>query len=97
METGLFALLNSTELTAYIGQRVKARRKFLKLSRKELSARCGVSIATLNRLEKDGTATIHVLVKVAIALKSIDTFEDLFKNPPARSLDEYNRQREAAK
>ena len=92
MEAGLFPLLNSTELTAYIGQRVKARRKFLKLSRRELSERCGVSIATLNRLEKGGTATLHVLIKVAIALKSIETFEDVFRSPPARSLDEYERQ-----
>ena len=97
MEAQLFSLMTSTELIAHVGHRVEARRKFLKLSRKELSERCGVSTSTINRLEHRGIATLHVLVKVAIALKSIDTFEDLFKNPTATSLDEYLRQVETSR
>jgi len=92
MEACLLSLMTSTDLIAYVGGRVKTRRKFLKMSRKDLSERCGVSASTILRLETKGVATLHVLIKVAIALNSTGTFQDLFKNPVARSLDEYERQ-----
>lgn len=97
MEAGILSLKSSTELISHIGQQVRARRKFLKISRKELSAKCGVSVSTILRLERNGVATLHVLVKVAIALNSVDTFENLFKSPKARSLDEYVRQIESGR
>ena len=83
--------MSSAELMAHIGQRVRARRRFLGLSRRELSLKSGVSVATINRLEKYGVATLQMLVKLAITLRSVDTLQDVFKNPPARTLDEYEK------
>jgi transcriptional regulator with XRE-family HTH domain len=91
MESGLLTLQSSSEIATLIGQRIKSRRKFLNQSRKVLSQRSGVSVPTLVRLENKGIATINIIIKVAIALDSIDSFAELFKNPPAKSLEEYER------
>ena len=95
MLNDILSLMSSKELTAHIGQKALLRRKHLMLSRKELSNKCGVSPSTINRLETKGVATLHVLIKVAIALDSINTFQDLFKSPKARTLEEYARQYES--
>ena len=93
MEAGLFTLKSPTEIVCLVGLKIKARRRFLKLSRRALSEKSGVSMQTLARLENKGIATLSMVVKVAIALESIDTFADLFKNPPAKSLDEFYRKK----
>jgi transcriptional regulator with XRE-family HTH domain len=91
MMPDILPLMSSAELAAFVGKRVHARRKFCKMSRRELSEKSGVSSATLSRLESSGTATLLVLAKVAIALGGVDTFTELLSIPKARSFDEFTK------
>jgi transcriptional regulator with XRE-family HTH domain len=89
MMPDILPLMSCAELAAFVGKRVLARRKFFKMSRRELAEKSGVSSATLSRLESSGTATLLVLAKVAIALGGVDTFAELLATPKARSFDEF--------
>jgi transcriptional regulator with XRE-family HTH domain len=91
MSPELIPLMSSSELATFVGKRVLARRKFLRMSRRELAEKSGVSSATLSRLESSGTATLLVLAKVAIALGGVDTFSELLSTPKARSFDEFSK------
>lgn len=91
----ILSLMSVTELMRFVGEKIRRRRRNLRMSRRELAERSGVSQSTIKRLEADGIATVQVLVKVAIALGSIDTFEHLFAAPKARTLEEFCKQKQA--
>ena len=88
MDSLLLPLMSPREIASYLGARVRARRKFLKLSRRELAEKSGISEQTIGRLETKGIASINALVKIAIALNATDSFAGFFELPKARSFDE---------
>lgn len=83
------ALLSHAEICKAIGTRARQRRKHLKLSRKELSEKSGVSVPTIGRFETGGVATLGVIVKLARTLGSVDTLERMFGVPKYKSLNEF--------
>ena len=62
-----------------IAQRERVIRKKAKLSRADLSKKSNVSFGSLKRFEETGNISLASLIKIAIALDSIDEFESLFR------------------
>ncbi len=83
------ALMTHQELCRRIGSKVRNCRKHFGLSRRELSEKSGVSVATITRLENEGVATISVLIKLGNALGVLDTLEHIFDTPQYKTIDEY--------
>jgi transcriptional regulator with XRE-family HTH domain len=82
-------LLNLAEVCQTLGYRARVQRKRLKLSRRELSERSGVSVPTISRFETKGVATLSVIVKIAFALQAIETLNSVFVGPKYGSIDEF--------
>ena len=87
--TELTSLSSVQEASLLIGMKARERRKSLKLSRKELSQKSGVSVPTISRFELSGTATLKVIIKIAIALSAIETLNGVFKPSQYQTLDEF--------
>lgn len=85
----ILSLMSHLELCRAIGAKVRKCREHMGLSRRELAKKSGVSIATIGRLETEGTATISVLVKLAISLNTTETLEGVFAVPEFKSIDEF--------
>jgi len=81
-------IFSPTELTARLGDRIRARRRGLGLTQQESAERAGVAYRTWRRLEDEGKASIEDLVRAALALRCEHELEALFPEPPARTMDE---------
>jgi transcriptional regulator with XRE-family HTH domain len=77
-------------VTYHLIERVKKRRKELKLSRKELSIKSGVSYASLRRFETSGEISLASLMKIAQTLGCLDDFDLLFKRKIVTDLKDFN-------
>lgn len=88
-DISISALFTYKEVCKTVGARVRARRKHLRLSRKELSSKSGVSVPTITRFENEGVTSLGVVVKLAQALGSVESLEALFTAPKYRSLKEF--------
>jgi transcriptional regulator with XRE-family HTH domain len=86
------SLMSHGEIMRALGVRVRAKRKSLKLSRKALSEKSGVSVPTISRLELTGVSTISVLIKLAEALGVVESLDSLFQVSEFTSLEEFMRQ-----
>lgn len=71
-------------------ERVKERRKELKLTREELSKRSGVSYASLRRFEETGNISLSSLLKIANAFNTLKDFDYLFQDEIILNLKEYD-------
>lgn len=65
---------------ASLTERVKQRRKELKLSQKLLAQKSGVSYASVRRFESTGDIALVSLLKIASALNCLEDFNALFGN-----------------
>lgn len=83
------ALMSHEDICRAIGEKVRKCRKHFGLSRAELSKKSGVSVATIGRLEREGIATVSILVKLANALGVLDSFAGIFSVPEYKSMDEF--------
>ncbi len=72
-----------------IVDRVKLRRKELKLTQKELAKRSGVSYGSIRRFEKSGEISLTSLFKIANAINCLEDFKELFKYQQITSLKDY--------
>ena len=72
-----------------IVERVKERRKELKLSQQALSKRSGVSYASIRRFESTGEVSFTSLLKIASVLNALADFCKLFENEIVTNLKEY--------
>lgn len=61
-----------------IAAKAKAKRLAVNLTRRTLSAKAGVSEASIKRFEMTGEVSFHSLLKIAFALDCMDEFENLF-------------------
>lgn len=77
------------DLAAQIGQRVRARRLALDLTRKTLAQRSGVPESTLRKFEITGAIGFVGLLRLADALGCMDDFSTLFPARAAVSIDEF--------
>lgn len=72
-----------------IVNRVKLRRKELKLTQKELAKRSGVSYGSIRRFENSGEISLTSLLKIANAINCLEDFKELFKYQQITSLKDY--------
>lgn len=66
--------------------KVKARRKELKLSQRLLAQKSGVSYASIRRFESTGDISLTSLLKIASALNCLEDFKALFATKQIKSL-----------
>ncbi|MCI8981496.1 MAG: helix-turn-helix transcriptional regulator [Hungatella sp.] len=76
------------EVAQEIGAREKARRKQKKLTQEQLSARAGISLASLKRFEQTGEISFVSLLKIAAVLDELDVFDSLFVRRKYSSIQE---------
>jgi transcriptional regulator with XRE-family HTH domain len=71
-----------------LGARARQLRLIRELKQEELAARAGVGVATVQRFEKTGAASLASALRIATALHADAGFERLFEAPPYASIDE---------
>lgn len=71
-----------------IRNRVRNKRKTLKLSQEELANRSGVSFGSVKRFENTGEISLTSLLKIAVVLESEEDFNSLFVRKNYQSLQE---------
>jgi len=77
------------ELAKQIGEKAKAQRLSMNLTRKTLAQRSGVPEPTLRRFESTGLVGFVALLQIADALGCMDDFNSLFSVKPSLTLDEF--------
>lgn len=82
-------ILTEQSVVNGIVERMKKRRKQMKLSQKQLSQKSGVTYASLRRFEATGEISFSSLLKIAHALDALKDFENIFKGQAITSLKDY--------
>ena len=70
-------------------ERVKERRKELKLTQQGLAKKSGVSYGSIRRFETTGEIALTSLLKIANALNSLEEFNMLFSTELITNLKDY--------
>jgi transcriptional regulator with XRE-family HTH domain len=73
------------------GERAKARRLALGLTRDVLAERAGVSVDTLRRFETTGQIAFERLVRIAVALNVAPNLDELFPAVTVERLEDLER------
>jgi transcriptional regulator with XRE-family HTH domain len=81
-------LLSPPEICEAMASRLRETRLLANLSQKGLAERAGVSLGTLKRFEHTGQASLEAVVRLAVALGVEDQFENVFRLPKYKSIDE---------
>lgn len=84
------------EIAKEVALNEKEKRKKKKLTQAELSARSGVSLASLKRFEQTGEISFISLLKLAAVLDELDIFEKLFSREEYESIQEVIDERNKA-
>lgn len=79
-------ILTPVEFLTQIAQNAKAKRLSLNLSQQNLSLRSGVSLGSIKRFERTGKISLESLLKLALVLKSLESFNSLFAKDSLQSL-----------
>jgi len=79
-------ILTPVEYLTQIAQSAKTKRLFLNLSQQNLSMRSGVSLGAIKRFERTGEISLKSLLKLALVLESLESFNSLFAPSPLESL-----------
>lgn len=85
------------ETAKEVAERAKQCRLHYNLSQKTLSQRSGVSLGTLKKFETSGKISFESLLKIAVALKCLNDFQQIFKPQSIesyRSLDDLINEKE---
>ena len=81
--------LTEQSVTNGIVERMKIRRKQMKLSQRQLSQKSGVTYASIRRFETTGDISLASLLKIAHALDALKDFESIFKGQAIINLKDY--------
>jgi transcriptional regulator with XRE-family HTH domain len=84
-------MMTPHEAALHLAKRARTKRLSLNLSQQTLAQRSGVSYGVLKKFESFGKISLESLLKLALALGSLEEFKDLFANASpehALSLDE---------
>lgn len=84
----LLQLKYPEEIAKDIALAEKTKRKKRKLTQKELSARAGISLASLKRFEQTGEISFVSLVKLAVVLDEVEELSKLFQRREYSSIQE---------
>lgn len=91
------SLQSPKEVADDIAVRAKQRRLQMNITQKELAVRSGVSFGSIKRFEQKGQVSLKNLLQIAVVLRSLDEFGELFKAESYRSIDEMLEQKKANK
>ena len=80
------------ECAVNLGAKAKALRLSAEWKRATLAERAGVTEASLKRFEQTGQASLELVLRVALSLGRLAEFEGLLEPPPARNMEELERQ-----
>ncbi len=80
----MISIKSPFEIAKEIAKKAQDKRLKLNLGQRTLSEKSGVSYGTLKKFEQKGQISLESLLKIALALDELDTFEHLF----AKSDDE---------
>ncbi len=69
-------------------EKIKQKRKMLKISQVQLAAKSGVSLGSIKRFESKYEISLNSLIKILIALNLEKDFENLFTQKTYYSIDE---------
>lgn len=69
-------------------EKIKQKRKMLKISQVQLVTKSGVSLGSLKRFESKHEISLNSLIKILIALNLEKDFENLFTQKTYNSIDE---------
>ena len=81
--------LTEKSVLSGIIEKVKQRRKELKLTQQGLAKKSGVSYASIRRFESTGEISFTSLLKIANALNALADFNMLFNTEIVSNLKEY--------
>lgn len=76
------------EIAKDIAKQEKEKRKKRKLTQAELSARAGISLASLKRFEQAGEISFVSLIKIAVVLDETEAIDQLFQRREYSSIQE---------
>lgn len=82
-------VLTERKVIENLVERVKKRRKEIKMSQKELAKRSGVSYGSIRRFEISGEISLSSLLKIASTLGYLSDFNLLFQNENIKNLKDY--------
>ena len=71
-----------------MAEKIKQKRKKLKISQQELAQKSGVSLGSIKRFETKFEISLQSFVKIAIALDLDKDFDNLFTSKTYTSIDE---------
>ncbi len=80
------------DMAKALAERAKALRLLRGWTQSTLAERAGVTTASYRRFERTGKASLELVLKVAHALARLEEFDSLFQPPPARSMEELEKQ-----
>jgi len=81
-------ILPPKEVAMQLAFRVKSRRLELALTQNGLAIRAGMSLASYRRFERTGEISLSALLRVALAIDSLDEFNQLFSPQKYTSLND---------
>jgi len=76
------------DVSLELAEKARAKRKYMKLTQMELAKKSGVSLSSLKRFERTGEISLSSLLKIAMALDSLNDFEKVFEKPEYTSIEE---------
>ena len=82
----MLSFKSPADLARQVSQQARIRRVATNLSRETLSAKSGVSAASIRRFETTGAISFEALLKLAQVLDCMDAFEGLFPSKEIVSL-----------
>lgn len=91
------SFLSPKEVAGDIARRAKQRRLQMNITQKELAERSGVSFGSVKRFEQKGEVSLKNLLQIAVVLRALDEFGQLFETDSYRSIDEMLEQKRANK
>ncbi len=81
--------LTEQSVVSGIVERMKKKRRQMKLSQKLLSQKSGVAYSSIRRFETTGEISLSSLLKIAHALDSLKDFGNIFKGQAIASLKDF--------
>ncbi len=78
--------MTNSAILEEIGQRLKDTRLRKNIQQKELAERCGISLPSVQRVEKGSVVSMETLVSVMRGLGLLENFEQLLPEAPISPL-----------
>ena len=88
MNSFLFNPKTPNDIAHELVEKIKQRRKKLKISQAQLASKSGVSLGSIKRFESRYEISLNSFIKILIALNLEQDLENLFTQKSYNSIDE---------